>query len=72
MSTLQKPDEIFVLYNQIHCLTTRSWNPQIQHPFAVESMSSFGMSKMMRGKIGKLYVTGRMAPKCPSPDPWNP
>ena len=41
----------------------RSWTLQIWYSFTIKSMNSFsGVEKVIRSKIDKLYVIGRIVP----------
>lgn len=65
MQTLENPDEISLLHNQIHCSDDQIMTIPNSVHFYIKSMSSFGREKVIRNQIDKLDVApkGRIAPK---------
>ena len=53
-------------------LVTRKWSSQIQCPITINIMSSFGVEKVVKNKIDKLYVIGRIPlPFSKMSMPWS-
>lgn len=63
MQTLEKPDEMSLFHNQIHCSGDQIKKIPNSVPFYIKNVSSFGVEKLIWNKIDKLYVKGKMVPK---------
>ena len=72
MQILEKPNEVSLLRNQIHCTNDQKMESPNSVPYYHPKYELFAVKKALRNKIDKPHGIGRMTPRrCPSPNHWK-